>query len=164
MTTTRSEYFTRQIVLTTGGKSYPGCGTTGVWICLGSAAGTYNRPHSSRFGSLACSPRLEYGIQSGLTLPDVGVQVIRAGRGTTKYSNRIETHSSSRISDIPAPQFSISAVRSLRIRVSSDLKLLCDWLPDLNEQQLRVMIATLFISSGARQVKQWLATSFPNEW
>ncbi len=70
---------TPQVILTTGGRSYPGSGTTGDGYGLAAQFGHTIRPPRPALVPITVAAPWVAGLR-GVTLPDAGVRVLEAGR------------------------------------------------------------------------------------
>lgn len=159
--TPSNNFRARQLLITTGGKSYPGCGTTGDgYSWLTSLGHTIVRPRPALVpltSSKGCWTDL-----SGLTLPDVELTVFRAGEGTTP-----EKLASDRGSFL-FTHFGYSGPTVLNVSRAitahpndPSIRLIADWLPSFSESQLKDQFAQLSRIQGTRQLKSWLGELLP---
>src|SRR5262245_2002254 len=146
----------RRVILTTGGQSYPGCGTTGDGYSL-----------AARFGHTVVAPRpalVPVTIAApwitelrGITVLDVAVRVLEnnrplaAGRGSLLFahfglSGPVVLDVSRAISGHPNP---------------SALELELDLLPAVREPDLDEQMRTESASSGRKQLAAVLAPQLP---
>jgi predicted Rossmann fold flavoprotein len=72
--TSRRSLTCEKLIVTTGGKSYPGCGTVGDgYVWLASLGHTIRRPHPALVPLTSAEPWIH--ALSGITIPDVRLQV-----------------------------------------------------------------------------------------
>ncbi|MCA9098154.1 MAG: NAD(P)/FAD-dependent oxidoreductase [Planctomycetaceae bacterium] len=156
--TSRGEYLGRQVMLTTGGRSYPGCGTTGDGYAWASALGhTIVRPRPALVPLTA--PKGWWTELSGLTLPDVVLKVVGGGEKVKLAEDRgsfLFTH------------FGYSGPSVLNVsravtQHSGDpsVHLVADWLPQLTSDQLSGEFQQLAQKSGGKQMKSRLGELLP---
>ncbi|MFO1021620.1 MAG: NAD(P)/FAD-dependent oxidoreductase [Planctomycetales bacterium] len=100
LATPKGEIHTRQVVITTGGKSYPGCGTTGDGYAWARGFG-----HTIIRQTPALVPLLSSSTWcselSGVTLPDVAVGIVGGGERTKVLSKCRDSFLFLRILDSP---------------------------------------------------------------
>lgn len=83
LVTTRGEHTAEKVVLTTGGRSYPGCGTTGDGYAWAAQSGhTIVPPRPALVPLRVTVPWVNE--MKGLTIPDVGVRVLEPAGETGK--------------------------------------------------------------------------------
>jgi predicted Rossmann fold flavoprotein len=145
-----------RVILTTGGQSYPGSGTTGDGYAVAARLGHTIVPPRPALVPITVDAPWVGGLR-GVTLPDVGVRLmegdaaLRAGRGSLLFahfglSGPVILDLSREVSGHPRP-------RSLAL----ELDLLPAWkAPDLDEH-LRVETA----ASGKKQLAAVLAAHLP---
>lgn len=80
LTTAKGERLARRVVLTTGGKSYPGSGTTGDGYALAAKFGHTIVPPRPALVPLTVAVPWVSGLR-GVTLPDVGLRIVEGDRG-----------------------------------------------------------------------------------
>lgn len=147
------------VLLTTGGQSYPGCGTTGDGYRLAAKVGHTIVPPRPALVPLA-SPADWVPDLAGLTIPDVALQVIEAERpGRTRAEDRgsfLFTHAG----------YSGPVVLNLSRAVSAEpvptrLLLRADWLPDQGLESLADALAEGARQSGKKTVAGWVSDRLP---
>jgi len=145
-----------RVLITTGGKSYPGCGTTGDGY-----------PWAARFGHTIVPPRPALvpltvqpawvGELRGITLPDVHLKVLENGkpidsrRGSMLFAHFGLTG--------PAPLDVSRAVSGHPAPAS--LLLEVDLLPNVKEPQVDEFLRTESLASGKKQLAVVLAERLP---
>ena len=82
VSTERRELTAEHVLVTTGGKSYPGCGTTGDGYSLATPFGHTIVPTRPALVPLTVNAPWVADLR-GITLPDVGLKVIDGDRGLT---------------------------------------------------------------------------------
>lgn len=154
MRTPSGEITAEKIVLTTGGQSYPGCGTTGDGFVWAKLLGHKIVPPRPALVPLLSDAAWVHEL-SGVTVPDVGVRIVEgeatsakpqaAGRGSFLF-----THFG-----LSGPVV-MDVSRAVTARPDSGSWVaLCDFVPAMNEQQLSDRI------TGGKQtalavVAEWL--------
>lgn len=148
----------RQILITTGGKSYPGCGTTGDGYAWAKGLGhTIVRPRPALVPLTA--PQGWWTELSGLTMPDVELSVVEEGKSEQLAKDRgsfLFTH------------FGYSGPTVLNVSRAvteqphnTSLRLIADWLPDLKSEQIRAEFQDLARSGGGKLLKTRLSELLP---
>jgi predicted Rossmann fold flavoprotein len=156
LTTPRRTLQTEKVILTTGGQSYPGCGTTGDGYRL-----------ARDFGHTVVTPRpalvpLAVNVPwvqelRGVTLPDVLLKVVEAGKTLA-----------SRRSSLLFAHFGLTGPAALDVsRVVSGhpqpsaLILEIDLLPGMSETDLTEYLKNEALASGKKQLASVLAAHLP---
>ncbi|MDB5339472.1 MAG: N-methyltryptophan oxidase, partial [Planctomycetaceae bacterium] len=129
----RQTWTGRALILTTGGQSYPGCGTTGDGYAWAAAMGHMIVPPRPALVPITSTAEWVRGL-SGVTLPDVLVRVLEPDQRkplTQQQGSLLFTHFG-----LSGPAIlNVSRVVSGHPRPTS-LTLECDLLPDSHEDQL----------------------------
>src|SRR5947209_11786077 len=146
----------RRVILTTGGQSYPGCGTTGDGYAL-----------ARRFGHSVVTPRPALvpvtvtapwvGELRGITIPDAAVRILErdrplaSRRGTLLFahfglSGPVVLDVSRAVSGHPDP---------------ASLELELDLLPAVKEPELDAHLRAEAVASGKKQLAALLAPQLP---
>ncbi len=139
--TSSGEIATEKIILTTGGQSYPGCGTTGDGYAWAKQLGHKIVPPRPALVPLLSGAVWVHEL-SGVTVPDVGVRIVEgevldakpqaSGRGSFLF-----THFG-----LSGPVV-MDVSRAVTARPDATRwNLVCDFLPTVNEQQLSDRITT----------------------
>ncbi|HMP01960.1 MAG TPA: NAD(P)/FAD-dependent oxidoreductase [Gemmatales bacterium] len=148
-----------EVLLTTGGQSYPGCGTTGDGYRLAAKLGLKIVPPRPALVPLT-SPTPWVHELAGLTIPDVRVAVVAAAdapalppaldRGSLLFTHQ----------GLSGP---VVLNVSRAVTAASDpkgLELLVDWLPDLQADELAARLRQAAAEAGRRtvsaEVAEWL--------
>jgi predicted Rossmann fold flavoprotein len=146
----------RRVLVTTGGQSYPGCGTTGDGYTLAARFGhTLVTPRPALVPVTVAAPWVA-GLR-GITVPDVAVRVLEgerclaARRGSVLFahfglSGPVVLDVSRAISGHPAP---------------TTLRLEMDLLPTLGEVELDERLRLESSTSGKKQLAAVLAPELP---
>ncbi len=155
--TDRAELVAKAIILTTGGKSYPGCGTTGDGYAWAKQLGHKIVPPRPALVPLRSECRWVHQL-SGVTLPDVQVRIV-AGESKKPASERrgsfLFTHfglSGPAVMDVS---------RAITARPDADdWRAVCDFLPAIHQEEIMAQLDTAARTSGksplATVVSQWL--------
>ena len=173
--TARRTLAATKVVLTTGGRSYPGCGTTGDGYRWAAALGHTIVTPCPALVPIVTDATWVKDLQ-GITIPDVLLRVTRveggsspSGAGTTGEKPLAErrgallfTHfglSGPVVLDVSR---AVSACRRGRRPL-----LQCDFLPGVNEEQLDTMLAVASAQTGRRSVgsllDRWLPRRFAED-
>ena len=172
--TSRRTHTAKALVLTTGGKSYPGCGTTGDGYGWAEALGHSIVPPRPALVPITTHASWVRALQ-GITVPDVRVQV-RGARVQNAVAG--ETHGSGKRDAYPTlaerrgallfAHFGLSgpAVLDVSRAVSghadpSILVLRCDFLPDQKEDQFAELVQRECRDAGKRQLPGILGRWLP---
>ncbi len=159
LTTPLRELAAKEVILTTGGKSYPGCGTTGDGYCLAAQLGHAIVPTRPALAPLTLADGWAKEL-SGVTLPDVQVSVTQADApGTVLGASRgsfLFTHVGC---SGPAPMNVSRAVTA--VTDPTKLLLQCDWLPEASAAELLGELQEQAASAGKRSVLNWLSEKLP---
>ena len=156
--TPSAHFLAEKVVLTTGGRSYPGCGTTGdgyVWAqqfghSLISTVAALTPVRSSD----AWPPRLK-----GLTIDPVGVSVLDENRkaiGPSVAGSFLFTHFG-----FSGPAVMNASRLITRHPKQNTLQLACDYLPELNRESLTGQLRERFRRSGKSTALNLLADWLP---
>lgn len=161
---TRQETFTSgQLILATGGQSYPGCGTTGDGYAWVRRLGHRVRPPRPALTPVRISEPWVHGL-AGITVPDMQARVVAADpssggpvedvrpagdRGSFLFTHRgcsgpVVLNISRGITD---PGWPVGK------------HLLCDWIPERNQDELRSQL--LDPESASTPVSDALAAGLP---
>ena len=147
-----------RVILTTGGQSYPGSGTTGDGYAWAAALGHTIVPPRPALVPLTTDAGWVREI-SGVTIPDVGVSLMAAANAKPidhRRGSLLFTHfglSGPVILDI-----------SRTVTAAADptlLQLACDFLPDLRAEQVDAMIREAASGDGKKQVAAVVAPTLP---
>ena len=167
LTTDAGDVRTRQVVLTTGGRSYPGCGTTGDGYRWAEELGhTIVTPRPALVPILVdCEWVLSL---QGVTLADVLVRVVSSDETSDARPKRARPIAERRGSLLFA-HFGFSGPVALDLsRYISEAprghrpSLACDFLPDLNQQKLITTLAEAASSEGRRTAASLVGRWLPN--
>jgi predicted Rossmann fold flavoprotein len=176
VTTPAGDHPTRTVIITTGGLSYPGSGTTGDGYAW---AGGFGHTIVDTRPALTPITTNDRWVQqlTGLTIPDVAVQIILASGSTDSAIPPLavrRTRGSKK--GVLAEQrgsflfthFGLSgpAILDVSRAVTShpqpqSLVLLCDFLPDTKAEQLEEQIRRDCEADGKKQVLNVLARHIP---
>ncbi len=171
--TTAGFYHGRRLILTTGGCSYPGCGTRGdayAWL--------------EQLGHAIVTPRpalVPLTIDdawlrelSGMTLPDVVIRVVptealRVGNDLAELLAVVRRRSlQERRSSLLLTHFGLSGPAAMDVsrRVTqagdvSTVQLVCDFLPDVTLEMLQASLAQSADRQGGQTVLRFLGERLP---
>ncbi len=143
----------RRVLITTGGQSYPDCGTTGDGYAWARRLGHRIVPPRPALVPLTSEARWVRELQ-GITVPDASLQVA-PGKEKARVRRRgslLFTHFG--LSGPVAMDVSRVVTES---PAAGDWRATCDFLPDLDEQQLSLQLAT----DGKRNIGGVLAEWLP---
>ncbi|NOY30756.1 MAG: NAD(P)/FAD-dependent oxidoreductase [Planctomycetes bacterium] len=155
--TDRTEILAKVVILTTGGKSYPGCGTTGDGYIWAKQFGHKIVPPRPALVPLRSECRWVNQL-SGVTLPDVQVRIV-AGESKKPAGERrgsfLFTHfglSGPAVMDVS---------REITARPDADdWRAVCDFLPARHQEEIIVQLEDAARTTGksplATVVSQWL--------
>ena len=149
----------KNIILATGGQSYPACGTTGDGYRFAAALGhRIVQPHTALVPVTSHAPWV-LELQ-GITLPDVFIRVVDTGSDDVLVGRR---------GALLFAHFGVTgpAVMDVSHAVSGAarpevLVLRCDLLPDMPAQKLDALLADQCIGAGKRRVATLLDPWLPH--
>lgn len=162
----------QKLIITSGGKSYPGCGTTGDGYAWLAALGhTVRRPRPALVPLTSDNPWVHE--LSGLTIPDVLVRVIDPAVDAKSVGRRrpgqlppgvlIERRAS-----LLFTHFGLSGPAAMDVsravtaaKSPRDVKLIVDFLPSTSTEQLEARLRHAIASDGKRQVSNLLGDDLP---
>ncbi|HLA86182.1 MAG TPA: aminoacetone oxidase family FAD-binding enzyme, partial [Thermoguttaceae bacterium] len=169
LTMQTGEIHARRVVLTTGGQSYPGCGTTGDGYCWAAALG-----HAIVAPRPALVPILVevdwVKALQGITLPDVLLRVVPSTTASDSpaVASKPARPIAERRGSLLFAHFGVSGPVALDLsRFVSETPrgrrpaLACDFLPDVNEEQLAAALAEAASREGRRTASNLLAQWLP---
>jgi predicted Rossmann fold flavoprotein len=146
-----------RVLITTGGKSYPGCGTTGDGYALAQKFGHTILPTSPALVPLTVQPQWP-GELRGITIPDVNLRVLppegkalSARRGSVLFAHFGLSG--------PAPLDVSRAVSGHAAPTSLTLE--ADFVPNEPEQAFDEFLRTESLSNGKKQLAGVLAEKLP---
>ncbi|WP_425398069.1 NAD(P)/FAD-dependent oxidoreductase [Aeoliella sp.] len=145
----------REVVLATGGQSYPGCGTTGDGYAWAKSLGHSIVPPRPALVPLKTSESWAHEL-SGLTLPEVGVSITKPGERKPLAASRgslLFTHVG--LSGPVAMDLSREVTAHAR---SAGLVVVCDFLPSRTEAALLDELRSV---SGRRAIRGMVAEWLP---
>ncbi len=162
---------TPQVVLTTGGRSYPGCGTTGDGYAWAAELGHTIIPPKPALTPVTTD--LEW-IRSlrGVTIPDVLVQVVVAGQVQLSSGHRGRSNKPGALAQARGSflftHFGLSGPPILDVsRVISrhanprELQLVCDFFPDESAERLMRWLDVQCAADGKRRLAGLLGDRLP---
>ncbi len=156
LTTPQRVVSARRVIVTTGGQSYPGCGTTGDGYRLAAALGHTIVPPRPALVPLTVDAPWVPALR-GITLPDTGVRILEenkalgAGRGSLLFahfglSGPVVLDQSRIVSGHPRPT-------SLAVEL--------DFLPGMAEPAVDEYLRTQTAAAGRKQLALVLAAHLP---
>ncbi len=160
---TEQTFFCHALVLTCGGQSYPGCGTTGdgyAWLKELGHSVVAPRPALT---PLKCRDEWVHRL-SGVTIPDVGLSVqLQNGKSQLVRSDRSCFRGSFLFTHRGCSGPAALNISRLVTDPANNLpkKLICDWLPDLSEDKLRNDLTSTAVRSSGRQLFNELCHVLP---
>jgi predicted Rossmann fold flavoprotein len=156
ITTEQGELTADKIILTTGGQSYPGCGTAGDGYAWARELGHTIVPPRPALVPLKSSATWVHDL-SGVTISDVRIQIVAASSPKPVAECRgsfLFTHFG--LSG-PAP---MDVSRAVTASPNENWQAVCDFLPSLSRDELLTRIASEAAANGKRPigavVGEWL--------
>ncbi|MBN1591167.1 MAG: NAD(P)/FAD-dependent oxidoreductase [Pirellulales bacterium] len=169
VTTPRSTIRTRHLILTTGGQSYPGCGTTGDGYRWAAELGHTIVAPRPALVPIVVDVDWVKNLQ-GITLPDVVVRVVAASEESAlnvALPRRVRPIAQRRGSLLFA-HFGLSGPVALDLsRYVSEAPrgrrpmLVCDLLPEVAEEELGTLFSDAAAREGSRSVASLLGRWLP---
>jgi hypothetical protein len=170
LATSRRTLTCGKVVLTTGGQSYPGCGTTGDGYRWAASLGHTIVPPRPALVPVVTDAAWVKKLQ-GITVPDVLVQVPASETSTppdAPLPKRPRPAAKARGSMLFA-HFGLSGpvVLDVSRRISGQPRgrrpaLLCDFLPDVKQEEVEAVLAAGAIEAGRRHVASLLDPWLPH--
>ena len=158
LTTSGGEILARQLILTTGGKSYPGCGTAGDGYAWAESLGHTIVPLRPALTPIT-SPADWVAQLRGLTLPDVDVRVLPGPGDSGGAARKRKQPLEQRRGSLLFTHFGLSGPAALDVSraVSASgrprsLELVCDFLPSLSVEAAAAYLAEHLAAQGGRQM------------
>jgi predicted flavoprotein YhiN len=159
LVTSKRSFEAEKVVLTTGGQSYPACGTTGDGYRFAAALGhRIVLPHTALVPITSHAPWV-LALQ-GITLPDVFVQVINVGDGKKLANSRgalLFAHFGVTGPVVLDVSHAVSAAPQ-----PDALALRCDLMPEITESKLDAQLAERCAMDGKRRVATLLDSWVPH--
>ena len=173
LTTTKRAFTAEKALITTGGKSYPGCGTSGDGYAWAAAFGHTIVPPRPALTPITTDAAWVRELQ-GVTIPDVLVRVVEANsaelsaKGEAAAREKRRGCLAERRGSFLFTHFGLSGPVALDVsRVVSgherprSLSLQCDFLPAIGEAQLDERIKREAAAAGKKQLGGLLAPLLP---
>ena len=170
LVTPQTEYTATAVIITTGGQSYPGCGTTGDAYRWLAELGHTIVPPRPALTPITTNATWVTGLK-GVTIPDVAVRVVVSERasisGQAKQRNKNKPLDERRGSFL-FTHFGLSGPVALDISrtitghpepMSLDLE--CDFLPSKNAEEIEIDLAGEAASDGKKQLIGMLSRIVP---
>ncbi len=155
--TERDEIRANNVVLTTGGQSYPGCGTTGDGYAWAKALGHRIIPPRPALVPLT-SPAHWLADLRGVTVPDVSLHIAEAGAKpvAVRRGSFLFTHFG-----LSGPVvMDLSRVITERPQATS-WQAICDFVPAINESELLERVSSEAANNGKRSLATLVADLVP---
>ena len=147
-----------RLILTTGGQSYPGCGTTGDGYAWAKRFGHKIVPPRPSLVPLQSDCRWATGLR-GVTVPDVQVKILAAGEKKPVAEERgsfLFTHFG-----LSGPAV-MNASRAVTERPDATAwQAVCNFLPELTQEQLVAELAEAARSEGKRSLVAQVSQRLP---
>lgn len=146
-----------RVILTTGGQSYPGCGTTGDGYRWAQALGHTVVPPRPALVPLKCMVPWVREL-SGMTLPDVQVRIVAGDTRRVAAQRRgslLFTHSG-----LSGPVV-LDVSRAVTEQPNVEWQAVCDFVPDLSREELVERLGRLAATDGKRSVGSVVADWLP---
>jgi len=153
--TSRGEIQTKALVLTTGGQSYPGCGTTGDGYAWAKQFGHKIIPPRPALVPLLSNEKWVQEL-SGITIPDVWVRIVDGE--TTAKKPLAERRGSFLFTHFGLSGPVVMDVsRAITARPDANSwQALCDFVPQLNDQQLQEKLTANGKQTVLAVIAEWL--------
>jgi predicted Rossmann fold flavoprotein len=157
LTTSKRELAAEKLIVTVGGKSYPGSGTTGDGYGWAQALGHAIVPPRPSLVPLATSDKWVHDL-SGVTVPDVAVQVVAAERKPLdrRRGSFLFTHFG-----VSGPAVLDVSRAYTALAEGTAAKLVCDFVPGATSEQLEGDLRRAASADGKRLVINVFADSLP---
>lgn len=151
ITTPNRTVTTPRVVLSTGGRSYPGCGTTGDGYAWAKALGHKIIPTRPALAPVTSTAAWVLALQ-GVTLSDIKMSVVESGKkpAASRRGSLLFTHFG-----LSGP-LAMDLSRAITERPTADWTGVFDFTPDVNEEQLRERLR-----SGGKNVLAVLTELLP---
>jgi predicted Rossmann fold flavoprotein len=150
---------TSNVIVTVGGQSYPGSGTTGDGYAWAKSFGHKIVPPRPALTPLSSNEKWVHDLR-GVTLPDVSIHLIESGVGGQPIASRrgsfLFTHFG--LSG-PAP---MDISREITARPHAGWQLICDFTLNMSDAQLAERLANAATESGKRSVSNLIAELIPH--
>jgi predicted Rossmann fold flavoprotein len=156
--TSRRELTAGKLIITVGGQSYPGSGTTGDGYAWAAALGHTIIPPRPALVPLTTNENWVRDL-SGVTIPDVAVQLFAAEQAKPLDHRRgslLFTHfglSGPVVLDISRSYTALANTAAAKLH--------CDFLPDLSAEQLQEELRRAASADGKRLIANVLAERLP---
>ena len=167
LTTPLRTISTDNVVVTTGGKSYPGCGTTGDGYAWLEALGHTIVPPRPALTPVTTDAPWVAALR-GVTIPDVGVRVVEQQKTSTEYSVLSASVLASARGSFLFTHFGLSGPVVLDVSRAitghsdpKSLQLECDFLPAIKAEALEEDLRRQCADDGKKQVVGVIARLVP---
>ena len=166
LTTAQRTIDAAKVIIATGGKSYPGCGTAGDGYAWAKALGHSVITPRPALTPVTTNDRWARELQ-GVTLDDVSLQVVERNDGNPGAAAQ-KTATAQRRGGFLFTHFGLSGpvVLDVSRAITSharpeSLDLVCDFLPSWREDEVDQRLRSEIASSGNKRVAALLATWLP---
>lgn len=166
------EWVAPRIIVTTGGQSYPGCGTRGDgYAWMRELGHTVVEPRPALVPVLVNADWAK--TLSGITIPDVVVHLEDSSASWPNQASVPSTKKSKRAAtacrgSLLFAHFGLTgpAILDISRHISRHpqprhLTLFCDFLPDHNPEQLQQLLVSQAQSDGKKRLSQWVSEWLP---
>jgi predicted Rossmann fold flavoprotein len=162
--TAQREIAVQKVIVTVGGRSYPGSGTSGDGYAWAASFGHTIVPPRPALVPLTTAESWVQAL-SGVTVPDVALSL--AEHVLTACSSRGKPQRADPRGSLLFTHFGLSGPvaldisRYITLRPEPTGTLVCDFLPDLQPEQLDELLRQAAASDGKRQIAGALAEKLP---
>ena len=170
LVTPDGEYDADAVIITTGGQSYPGCGTTGDAYHWLAELGHTIVPPRPALTPITTNASWVSGLK-GVTIPDVIVKVVVSERGSVPsetQQNKKHKPLDHRRGSFLFTHFGLSGPVALDVSrtitghpAPTSLDLECDFLPAKSAEQIHADLASVAAKEGKKQLLGMLARIVP---
>ena len=173
--TAKRELYASSLIITTGGKSYPGSGTTGDGYAWAESFGHTIVPPRPALVPITTNATWVQELK-GLTIPDVDLKIVISSRATSEQRDSLSPKGKARRQTYLAQQrgsflfthFGLSGPAVLDVSRAVTgcpqpqlLDLVCDFLPEISAEQLDEKLRQECASEGKKQVVGILSHHVP---
>ncbi len=152
----------RKLLITTGGRSYPGCGTVGDGYAWARQFGHTIVPPVPALVPVTVAAGWVAELK-GLTLPDVALRVLESVPEKKKPAMHASTRGSLLLAHFGlSGPVALDASRAIsRHNAPQALRLVCDFLPELKQPQLEEQLQRRATAEGKKQLVGLLPEEIP---
>ncbi|MAT70464.1 MAG: aminoacetone oxidase family FAD-binding enzyme [Planctomycetaceae bacterium] len=167
VSTTGDDATAAAVIVTVGGQSYPGCGTTGDGYGWAKALGHKIIPPRPALAPLASSARWVAELR-GVTVPDVQIELRPGDETAPVAATKRQRAERTRRGSLLLTHFGLSGPAAMNASGvltatphAGAWQAICDFLPAISEEALAAELAAAARNSGRRQVLTWIAERLP---